>query len=53
MVEPIRALQSYVCSLEQVKLYISSNISFVTIDTTVVINMFHFFHIMEVNNTCL
>ena len=31
----IRTLQPYVCGFEQVKLYVSSNIPFVTIDATV------------------
>ena len=53
MVEPIRTLQSYVCGFEQVKLYVSSNIPFVTIDATVVISMFYILHIMEVSHTCL
>jgi hypothetical protein len=53
LVEPIRTLQSYVCGFEQVKLYISSNIPFVTIDATVVISMFYIFHIIEVSHTCL
>ena len=38
LVVPIRTLQSYVCGLEQVKLYISSNIPLVAIDGTVVIS---------------
>ena len=53
LVEPIRTLQSYVCGLEQVKLYVSSNISLVAIDATVVIGVFYIFHIMEVSHTCL
>ena len=53
LVEPIRTLQSYVCGFEQVKLYVSSNIPFVTIDATVVISMFYILHIMEVSYTCL
>ena len=53
LVEPIRTLQSYMRGLEQVKLYVSSNIPFVTIDATVVISMFYILHIMEVNHTCL
>ena len=53
LVEPIRALQSYVCGFEQVKLYVSSNMPFVTIDATVVISMFYILHIMEVSHTCL
>ena len=36
LVEAIRTLQSYVCGFEQVKLYVSSNIPFVTIDATVI-----------------
>ena len=51
LVEPIRTLQSYVCGFEQVKLYVSSNISLVAIDATVVISVFYIFHIMEVSHT--
>ena len=38
MIESIRAYQSYICGLEQVKLYIFSDVPLVSVDVVIVIN---------------
>jgi hypothetical protein len=48
----VRTFQSDVCRLEKIKLYICSDISFVAINTAVVISQLDVLHIIEVMHTC-
>ena len=53
LVHPIRAFESYVGCFEQVKLNVSSYISFVPVDAAVMIRQFHILHVVEVRYACL
>ena len=54
LVHPIRAFKSYVGGFKQVKLNVSTYISFVSVDAAVMIRQFHiFFHVVEVRYACL
>jgi hypothetical protein len=48
LVKTIRTFKSDVCRLEKVELYICSDISFIAINTAVVISLLDVLHIIEV-----